>query len=88
MMALSPHPPTNTFPPQHTHTSAHKRPPSTTSPTCSYLSHLLLPLAERALCSIFMMASGMIWTYVLGTFAGIAATLDPNGVLFHNTMDQ
>eukprot|EP00966_Prymnesium_polylepis_P143900 3321798-Prymnesium_polylepis.1 len=43
---------------------------------------------ERMLCSIYMMISGMVWTYVIGTAAGIAATLDPNGVLFHTTMDQ
>ena len=35
-----------------------------------------------------MLVSGCVWTYVLGTSAGIASTLDPNGVLFRNTMDQ
>jgi hypothetical protein len=50
----------------------------------------MLPVtsAERALCTIYMLLSGCIWTYVLGTAAGIAATLDPNGVLFKTTMDQ
>ena len=35
-----------------------------------------------------MLLSGMVWTYILSTAAGIAATLNPNKVLFHNTMDQ
>ena len=49
----------------------------------------MLPVntSERFLCSVFMVISGMIWTYVLGTTAGIASTLDPNGVLFQTTMD-
>ena len=48
----------------------------------------MLPVssAERAIACVLMLASGMIWTYVIGTTAGIMATLDPNGVLFHNTM--
>jgi|EP00966_Prymnesium_polylepis_P088324 hypothetical protein len=50
----------------------------------------MLPVnsGERVLCSVYMIVSGTIWTYIIGTAAGIAATLDPNGVLFHTTMDQ
>jgi len=44
--------------------------------------------AERLLCTFFMIISGMVWAYILSTAAGIAATLNPNTVLFHNTMDQ
>ena len=44
--------------------------------------------AERVLCCTFMILSGVTWTYVLGTAAGIASTLDPNAVLYQNTMDQ
>jgi len=53
-----------------------------------YGAMLPITTGERILCSIYMIISGMIWTYVIGTAAGIAATLDPNGVLFHTTMDQ
>ena len=42
--------------------------------------------AERAVCTFAMMVSGVSWTYVLGTAAGIAATLDPNNVLYQTTM--
>jgi len=50
----------------------------------------MLPVntAERVICSVLMLVSGCVWTYVLGTSAGIASTLDPNGVLYQNTMDQ
>ena len=44
--------------------------------------------AERIVCTFFMLISGMVWTYVLSTAAGIAATLNPNTVLYHTTMDQ
>ena len=49
----------------------------------------MLPVntAERFLCSTYMMLSGVMWTYAIGNFAGIVTTLDPNGVLFQNTMD-
>lgn len=43
---------------------------------------------ERALCSLYMIISGVSWTYVLGTAAGIASTLDPNAVMYQTTMDQ
>ena len=43
---------------------------------------------ERVICCFGMVLSGFAWTYVLGTVAGIAATLDPNAVLFHTTMDH
>lgn len=43
---------------------------------------------ERFVCSVFMILSGMVWTYILSTAAGIAATLNPNKVLFQTTMDQ
>ena len=39
----------------------------------------MLPVntTERVLCCFYMIASGGIWTYVIGTSAGIASTLDP-----------
>jgi len=43
---------------------------------------------ERFLGSLYMLCSGVIWTYAIGSVASIATTLDPNGVLFHNTMDS
>ena len=50
----------------------------------------MLPVntGERIINTFFMLLSGMVWTYILSTAAGIAATLNPNKVLFHNTMDQ
>merc|ERR1712185_610463 len=44
--------------------------------------------AERAACCICMIVSAGGWAYVIGTAAGIAATLDPNAVLYHTTMDH
>jgi CRP-like cAMP-binding protein len=44
--------------------------------------------AERVLCSGYMMLSGVMWTYAIGSVAAIATTLDPNTVIFQNTMDQ
>jgi len=44
--------------------------------------------AERVLCSIYMMLSGVMWTYAIGSVASIATTLNPNTLEFHNTMDQ
>ena len=43
---------------------------------------------ERFLCSVYMMASGFMWAYVIGTVAGIATTLNPNNIMFENTMDS
>ena len=43
---------------------------------------------ERLVCSVLMVLSGIVWTYILSTAAGIAATLNPNKVLFQTTMDQ
>ena len=50
----------------------------------------MLPVTteERIMCNVLMLLSGFVWTYILGTAAGIAATLDPNGVVFQNTMDH
>ena len=49
----------------------------------------MLPLntGERLICSLMMLVSGMVWTFVLSTMAGVAATLNPNAVLFQTTMD-
>lgn len=44
--------------------------------------------AERVLCSIYMMASGIMWTWAIGSVAAIATTLDPNSVAYQNTMDS
>ena len=43
--------------------------------------------AERLLCSIYMMLSGVMWTWAIGSVAAIASTLDPNSVEHHNTLD-
>jgi hypothetical protein len=43
---------------------------------------------ERMLCSLYMMMSGITWTYAIGSVAAIATTLDPNTVQYENTMDQ
>ena len=43
---------------------------------------------ERLVCCLLMAISGMVWTFILAAMAGIASTLDPNKVLFQNTMDQ
>jgi len=43
---------------------------------------------ERMLACTYMLISGCIWTYVIGSVASIATTLDPNSVAYHNTMDQ
>ena len=50
----------------------------------------ILPIstAERALCCLYMIISALSWTYVIGTAAGIAATLDPNKVMYQQTMDH
>ena len=42
---------------------------------------------ERALCSLWMMLSGVMWTYVIGQVSSIATTLNPNRVAYENTMD-
>ena len=43
---------------------------------------------ERIICAVLMLLSGMMWTYVIGNVAAIATTLNPNRVLYENTMDQ
>ena len=42
--------------------------------------------AERWLCSFYMLASGVLWTYVIGNVAAIATTLNPDQVQYENTM--
>ena len=42
---------------------------------------------ERALCCVYMLMSGVVWTYAIGTVAAIATTLNPNRVHYENTMD-
>jgi hypothetical protein len=46
------------------------------------------PMRLRHQRLALMLLSGMVWTYIIGTAAGIASTLNPNKVLFHTTMDQ
>ena len=41
---------------------------------------------ERWLCSIWMMLSGVMWTYAIGSVAAIATTLDPNRIIYETTM--
>jgi hypothetical protein len=42
---------------------------------------------ERLFGSIWMMLSGVMWTYVIGSVAGIASNLDPSNTEYQNTMD-
>jgi hypothetical protein len=42
---------------------------------------------ERAVCCLLMIISGATWAFVIAEAAGIAATLDPNGAAFRNSMD-
>lgn len=44
--------------------------------------------AERLVGCILQIVSASTWAYIIGTAAGIAATLDPNAVAFRTTMDQ
>ena len=43
---------------------------------------------ERVLCSIYMLISGVVWTYAIGSVAAIATTLNPNAIIYENTMDN
>ena len=56
----------------------------TPTPACARLTPHASPLTPQSLNSL---CSGG-WAYVIGTAAGIAATLDPNSVLYHTTMDH
>ena len=47
-----------------------------------------LNTAERALCSLYMMMSGVMWTYVIGSVAAIATTFDPHQIAHENTLDE
>jgi len=47
-----------------------------------------LNTVERWLCSVYMLFSGVVWTYVIGSVAAIATTLNPNQIAHENTMDQ
>ena len=40
---------------------------------------------ERALCSVYMMLSGVMWTYAIGSVASIATTLYPNTIQYETT---
>jgi len=42
---------------------------------------------ERVVCCLLMIVSGATWAFVIAEAAGIAATLDPNGAAFRNSMD-
>ena len=44
--------------------------------------------AERWVCSALMLASGMMWTYAIGSVAAIATTLNPDQVAHENLLDQ
>jgi hypothetical protein len=43
---------------------------------------------ERLVCTLMMLFSSMLWCYVIGTASGIAATLDPDGLRFHENLDH
>ena len=43
---------------------------------------------ERAVSCFLQLISGMVWAYVIGTMASIAATINPNNVAFEATMDH
>ena len=44
--------------------------------------------AERFLCAFYMMMSGLMWTYAIGSVTAIATTLNPNATLYQTTMDS
>ena len=44
--------------------------------------------AERFLCTFYMMMSGLMWTYAIGSVTAIATTLNPNATLYQTTMDS
>ena len=44
--------------------------------------------AEQVFCCALMLISSAVWAYVIGTIAGICATLNPNLVQYRNTMDN
>ena len=48
----------------------------------------MLPVntAERVLCSVYMIFSGVLWTYAIGQVASIATTLNPTRIAYENTM--
>ena len=50
----------------------------------------MLPVntAERFLCTLYMMMSGLMWTYAIGSVTAIATTLNPNATLYQTTMDS
>ena len=35
-----------------------------------------------------MITGGLVWAYVIGCLCTVAASLDPNGQFYKNTMDQ
>ena len=43
---------------------------------------------ERWLCTLYMLLSGVLWTYAIGSVAAIATTLNPNQIFYETTMDQ
>jgi len=43
---------------------------------------------EQAVCTFLMLLGGMIWGFVIATFCGVVANLDPAGTEFRTTMDN
>lgn len=43
---------------------------------------------ERALSCLYQLVSGIMWAYVIGTMAKIAASIDPDAAAFDATMEQ
>jgi len=50
----------------------------------------MLPVTstERAVCSILMLSSSIVWCYVMGQACSIAATMDPAAIEFKANMDS
>lgn len=50
----------------------------------------MLPLntAERIICSTLMMFSGLAWTYIIAQTAGVLSTLNPDAIIFRNSLDD
>ena len=63
-------------------------PPPSQVTSIGYGEMLPINSAERAFACLLQLISGVLWTYILSTAAGIAATLDPNAVAFQTTMDS
>lgn len=68
-----------------------------TTGACSFDAVSLVPLqilatpfnvTEQMICTMMMLVGGMLWGYLIGTFAGLAASLSPSTREFHEEMSK